>query len=136
VSVLEAALLSASPSSPASSDQLLATRQLLAGAYASLEDFQKVLEVSEAILRENPNNFKALSRAGDAAFHLVCPPSFLPSLSPHYDNRMQISIASLGKTSGAFRRLCSCSSKLSNLTHSSRSCHPKRHHMSPQSPKQ
>lgn len=54
------------------SDQLLSSRQLLAGAYASLEDYQKVLEVSEAILRGNPSNFKALSRAGDAAYRLVC----------------------------------------------------------------
>jgi tetratricopeptide (TPR) repeat protein len=78
VAVLEGALSDAEVA--ADSDQLLSLRQLLAGAYTSLEDYQKVLKVSEAILHDHPNNFKALSRAGDAAYHLVCPsPPPLPS---------------------------------------------------------
>lgn len=59
-------------------DQILSIRQLLARAYVSLEDYEKSLEVSEEILRDYPNNFLALSRAGDSAFHLVIPPLLSP----------------------------------------------------------
>jgi hypothetical protein len=52
-------------------DQILSLQQLLASAYASQESYGPSLETAEEILQKNPNNFKALLRAGDSAFHLV-----------------------------------------------------------------
>lgn len=53
------------------SDQILSVQQLLARAYSSLGNYGRSLEICEEILKSNSNNFLALSRAGDSAFHLV-----------------------------------------------------------------
>lgn len=70
INVLEKAL-SNSSSGKTNSDQILSLQQLLASTYASLENHEKSFEISELILKQDSNNFKALLRATDSAIHLV-----------------------------------------------------------------
>jgi tetratricopeptide (TPR) repeat protein len=71
VNVLQSALKVAQEDTTTDADQILSLQHLLASAHASQENYDLSLATAEEILKKNPNNFKALLRAGDSAFHLV-----------------------------------------------------------------